>query len=166
MKILIAYATKSGTTRICAEKMAALLPQHEVKVEDLEQNADLRPSDFDFTVVGGPIRMGKLHKTAKKFIDSNTFEPSKFAFFICCGLDANAGEYFRKNFPSPLLETALAYTSLGGELKPDKQTRFDRFLLKMFIESNRENEDFVMPTIYTEEIGRLADRIKAHLGEK
>ena len=32
----------------------------------------------------------------------------------------------------------------------------------MFIESNRENEDFVMPTIYTEEIGRLADKIKGH----
>ena len=73
-------------------------------------------------------------------------------------------EYFKKNFPAPLLENALAYTSLGGELKPDKQSKLDRFLLKAFIEANRENEDFVMPTIYTEEIGRLADKIKAHIG--
>ena len=165
MKILIAYATKSGTTRICAEKLAELLPQHEVTLADLSKSADLRPADFDFTIVGGPIRMGRLHKSAKKFIESNTFEPSRSAFFICCGLDANAGEYFKKNFPATLLESSLVYTSLGGELKPDKQTRFDRFLLKAFIESNRENEDFVMPTIYTEEIGRLADKIKAQLGE-
>ena len=164
MKILIAYATKSGTTRICAEKLAALLPQHEVSLADISVNSDLRPKDFDFTVVGGPIRMGKLHKAAKKFIESSTFEPSRSAFFICCGLDTNAGEYFKKNFPAPLLENALAYTLLGGELKPDKQSKLDRFLLKAFIEANRENEDFVMPTIYTEEIGRLADKIKAHIG--
>ncbi len=160
MKILIAYATKSGTTRICAEKLAQLLPQHDVTVADLSKVSDLRPADFDFTVVGGPIRMGKLHKAAKKFIESNTFEPLRYAFFICCGLDGNTQEYFKKNFPAPLLESSLAYTSLGGELKPDRQSAFDRFLLKAFIESNRENEDFVMPTIYTEEIGRLADKIK------
>ena len=160
MKILIAYATKSGTTRICAEKLAQLLPQHNVTLIDLSENSDLCPTDFDFTVVGGPIRMGKLHKTTKKFIESNTFEPSKYAFFICNGLNENTEEYFKKNFPSHLLDSALVYTSLGGELKPDNQNGFDRFLLKMFIESNRENEDFVMPTIYTEEIGRLADKIK------
>ena len=164
MKILIAYATKSGTTRVCAEKLADLLPQHDVTLVDLSQNANLRPKDFDFTVVGGPIRIGKLHKAAKKFIELSTFEPSRSAFFICCGLDANAGEYFKKNFPAPLLGNALVYTSLGGELKPDKQSKLDKFLLKAFIEANRENEDFVMPTIYTEEIGRLADRIKAHIG--
>ncbi len=166
MKILIAYATKSGTARTCAEKLAALLPQHDVTLADLSENVDLRPSDFDFTVVGGPIRMGKLHKTAKIFIETSSFVPSKFAFFICCGLDANTGEYFKKNFPATLLESALVYTSLGGELKPDNQSKFDRFLLKMFLESNRENEDFAMPTIYIEGIGRLADKIKAHLGEK
>ena len=164
MKILIAYATKSGTSRICAEKLADLLPQHDVTLVDLSQNANLHPKNFDFTVIGGPIRMGKLHKSAKKFIESSTFEPSRSAFFICCGLDTNAGEYFKKNFPAPLLENALAYTLLGGELKPDKQSKLDRFLLKAFIEANRENEDFVMPTIYTEEIGRLADKIKAHIG--
>ena len=164
MKILIAYATKSGTTRVCAEKLAEFLPQHDVTLVDLSQNANLRPKDFDFTVVGGPIRMGKLHKAAKKFIELSTFEPSRSAFFICCGLDANAGEYFKKNFPAPLLGNALVYTSLGGELKPDKQSKLDKFLLKAFIEANRENEDFVMPTIYTEEIGRLADKIKAHIG--
>ena len=163
MKILIAYATKSGTTRICAEKLAQLLPQHQVTLADLSVIHDLRPTDFDFTVVGGPIRMGKLHKAAKKFIESNTFCPQKYAFFICNGVNENTEEYFKKNFPAPMLESALVYTSLGGELKPDNQSRFDRFLLKMFIESNRENEDFVMPTIYTEEIGRLADKIKSIL---
>lgn len=163
MKILIAYATKSGTTRICAEKLAQLLPQHQVTLADLSVSPDMNPADFDFTVVGGPIRMGKLHKTAKKFIESSTFVPSKYAFFICNGLSDGTDEYFKKNFPAPLLGSALVYTSLGGELKPDNQSRFDRFLLKMFIESNRENEDFVMPTIYTEEIGRLADKIKKHI---
>ena len=163
MKILIAYATKSGTTRICAEKLAQLLPQHQVTLADLSISPDLSPADFDFTVVGGPIRMGKLHKAAKKFIESNTFCPQKYAFFICNGVNENTEEYFKKNFPAPMLESALVYTSLGGELKPDNQSRFDRFLLKMFIESNRENEDFVMPTIYTEEIGRLADKIKSIL---
>ncbi len=162
MKILIAYATKSGTTRICAEKLAQLLPQHQVTVADLSGADGLRPSDFDFTVVGGPIRMGKLHKAAKKFIESNTFVPSKYALFICNGMNESTAEYFKKNFSSDLLQSALVYTSFGGELKPDNQSGFDRFLLKMFIESNRENEDFVMPTIYTEEIGRLADKIKEH----
>ena len=161
MKILIAYTTKSGTTRTCAEKLAALLPQHEVTLADLSLDDNAHPNDYDFIVVGSSIRMGKIHRTVKKFTDSSTLAPAKYALFICCGDDSRTKEYFRKNFSPTLLDCALVYTSLGGEFKLDKQSKLDRFLLKAFIESNRENDDFVMPTIYTEEIGRLADKITA-----
>lgn len=163
MEILIAYATKSGTTRICAEKLADLLPQHHVTVADLSKRGVLRPSDYDFTVVGGPIRMGKLHKTVKRFIESNTFEPGRYAFFICNGLNENTDDYFKKNFSPSLLKSALAYTSLGGELKPDRQSGLDKILLKMLLESKRDDDEFTMPTLFTEEAGRLADKIKSAL---
>lgn len=163
MKILIAYATKSGTTRICAEKLAELLPQHRVTVADLSETSGLRPSDFDFTVIGAPIRTGKLHKAAKKFIENNTFEHGKYALFICNALNEKTAEYFRKNFSPELLQSALAYTSLGGELKPDRQSGLDKFFLKMLLESKRDDDEFTMPTLFTEEIGRLADKIKSAL---
>ncbi len=160
MKILIAFATKSGTTRICAQKLAELLPQHEVHVKDLSENCRIKVSDFDFAVIGAPIRMGRLHKAARKFIEESTLIPKKYAFFICNGLSEETNAYFKRNFPGELLNSALVFTSLGGELKPDRQRGLDRIILRAILDSNRDNEDFVMPSIFTEEIGRLADRIK------
>ena len=64
MKILIAYASKSGTARAAAELLATHLKNHEVTVTDLEKN-DPVLGDFDYIVLGGPIRMGKAHKALR-----------------------------------------------------------------------------------------------------
>ena len=48
MKILIAYASKSGTAKEAAELLAADLQNHTVTVADIEKT-DPVPGDFDYT---------------------------------------------------------------------------------------------------------------------
>ncbi len=65
MKTLICYASKTGTTK----KAAGLLAEYfeDVTVMDLEKEK-VNLCDFDCVIIGGSIRMGQLHKAAKKFI--------------------------------------------------------------------------------------------------
>ena len=70
MKILIAYATKTGTTRECAERLAGHFEFHDVTLADLEQETpDL--SAFDAVVIGSNVRANKIHKKVKQFLEDN-----------------------------------------------------------------------------------------------
>ncbi len=166
MNILIAYATKTGTVEICAKKLAEAFPSHKVSLVNL---SDSQPNalEFDFIVVGGSIRMGKLHKAAYKFIEKNLdkIKGKKSAYFICNGLPDNTDKYLKNAFPRGTSDTAVLLDSFGGELKPDKQRGIDKFIVKSILNSSKANEDseFVIPTISTESIGRFADKIKENL---
>ena len=68
MKTVICYASKSGTARECAKKLKTLLS--DAVLCDIEkEKATL--SEYDCIVVGGSIRMGKLHKATANFIAKN-----------------------------------------------------------------------------------------------
>ena len=161
MKILIAYATKTGTTKDCAVRLSALFPTHETFLCDLAES-NPSPDDYDFVVIGGSIRMGKLDKRVKDYIKRSEakLKNAKTAFFICNGFSEETENYFEKNFPSELLKKAAVFSSFGGELKSDRQRGLDKVIVKLLLEANSSNDEFILPTISTEEIGRFADRIK------
>ncbi|MEE0969398.1 MAG: flavodoxin domain-containing protein [Clostridia bacterium] len=163
MKILIAYATKTGTTKECAMLLADEFHQHEVEIIDLSLSSPCI-SKYDIAIVGGSIRMGKLDKRVYNFLQENksTLDKTKTAYFICNGLneDNNVREYFKKCFPSGLIESAVIYDSFGGEFKVEKQKGLDKFIVKMILKANEENDEFEKPNILTEAIGRFADKIK------
>ncbi len=161
MKILIAYATKTGTTATCAALLAKDLPRCEVDIINI---ADETPNfeGYDLLIFGASIRMGRLDKRMYAFLEKNkdSFRGKKTAYFICCGFDNESEKYFLKAFPKLLIENSFAYDSFGGELKLDKQRGIDKLIVKMILKSNEENDEFVMPTIFTEAISRFADKIK------
>lgn len=66
--ILIAYASRYGTTREVAEAIAATLREHELNVEVLAAAAvdDLGP--YGAVVLGGGIYMGRWHRDARGFV--------------------------------------------------------------------------------------------------
>ena len=137
MKTLILYSTKTGTVKKCSELLAKEIGR-DVSIYNIADGIP-KLDDFDFIVCGASIRMGKL---------------------ICCGFDEKAEQYLSEVFPDTIAAKALIKASFGGELKADKQKGFDKLITKLFLRANEENEKFVMPTIFTEEIGRFADRIK------
>lgn len=159
MKILILYSTKTGTVKKCAERLAK-----EIGGDVLVCNlADRIPEldTFDLVICGASIRMGKLDKRMKLFLDKDTqIRNKRIALFICCGMDEKSEEYLSNVFPSDISQNALIKSSFGGELKIDKQKGIDRLIAKLFLKANEENDNFVMPTIFTEEIGRFSDKIK------
>ncbi|HJB61082.1 MAG TPA: GNAT family acetyltransferase, partial [Candidatus Ruminococcus gallistercoris] len=62
--VLIAYASKTGTTAECAAQLAALLPG--ASLCDLTKETP-EIGRFDAVIVGGCVRMGALHKAAAGF---------------------------------------------------------------------------------------------------
>jgi menaquinone-dependent protoporphyrinogen oxidase len=66
--ILIAYATKHGSTREVAEAVAETLREEGLDVE-LREAAETRTLDrYDGVVLGGALYLGRLHKDAKRFL--------------------------------------------------------------------------------------------------
>ncbi len=163
MKILIAYATKSGSCRECASLLSRELQRQEVTVCDLANNHP-NVSDYDTVIIGGNIRFGKLDRRVYRFIDSNKDKllKMKSAFFICNGFsdDENVDSYFKKCFPCEVIEKSVHHDTFGGELKPDKLHGIDKIIVKLILKANEENDEFAKPNILTESICRFADKIK------
>jgi len=102
MRILIAYAGKTGTTEKCAKRLCEKLTN--ATTVDLNlQTPDI--DQFDTVIVGGAIRMGQLHKKAKKFIEQNAvrLQTKKTAYFLCCGSEGIRLNCFPKIFPKTCL---------------------------------------------------------------
>ena len=162
MKILIAYASKTGTTETCAVELASCFDMHKVSLCDLAKE-EPKIGEFDFVVVGGSIRMGKLDGRVTSFLRKNEDELASVgsAYFICNAFHEESEKYLKKNIPEKLLSSAVAAVSFGGEVRKNKQKGLSRIIVDMILTANDDNKDFIMPTVSGEAIGRFADRIKA-----
>lgn len=140
MKILIIYASKTGTTEKCAEEINRQLKGSEM-VNILDYDGDI--DKYDLIVVGTPIRMGMIDKNIKKFLigNSETLKSKKTAYFICCGFNENRKNYFEQNIPKNLLDSAVIYDSFGGEMDIQKQKGFDKFIIKMVSKNIDKNKE-------------------------
>ena len=74
MKILVAYAGKSGSCRSMCELLASQLPNHTVVLSDLIAEP-ISPRGFDYVVLGGAVRFGKLHRAARAYLAAHTKMP-------------------------------------------------------------------------------------------
>jgi menaquinone-dependent protoporphyrinogen oxidase len=85
-RILIAYATKAGSTAEVAARIGEVLTRRGLAVDVLPvgEVQDLEP--YSAVVLGSAIRTGKLLPEAMAFIDDNqeTFEMLPFSVFIVC----------------------------------------------------------------------------------
>ena len=72
------------------------------------------PAAYDGVIVGGSIRMGRLHRKAREFmtLHQKTLLRRPLCCFVCCAFADRAQEYIEKEFPPDLLDHAcLLYTS-------------------------------------------------------
>ena len=163
MNILIAYASKSGTCQKAAELLKELLPNHAVTLADLEKTTPVA-GDFDYIVLGGPIRMNKVHKALRGFLKAHADEVAArpHALFLCCAFAEQFENYLERTFPAPLLERAEATVYFGGELDPAKQRGLDKLLTRMLRSSILESEedDAMLPGFLPEHVRLLADRLR------
>lgn len=161
MKILIAYSSKTGTTKTCASLLSKEFPRYEVVIADLSCENPV-PEEFDICIIGGSIRMGKLDKRIYTYIQKNIdiLSKMKTAYFICNAFNDECEKYFKKCFPTGAVDASCFCESFGGEMKIEKQKGIDKLLVKMILKANEDDDEFVLPSIFTESIGRFADKIK------
>ena len=168
MKIAIIYATKSGTTRECAVRLAENLKNFEPTLYEIGVD-EPNLADCDLVVVGFPIRMGKAMKKARRYMSEHAEELKNMpaAYFICCGFVDCFEDYAEKCIPAELSACAIDVTCLGGSLDPKRVKGFDRLFVKAVRDeilgggdNADQRKDMVLPTVMPENISQLADKIR------
>ena len=163
MKILVAYASKSGTCKLAAEQLAEQLPNHTVAVVDLAETTPV-VGDFDYIVLGGPIRMNKAHKALRRFLKEHGAAVAGIphTLFLCCAFADQFENYLEMTYSDALLESADNAVYFGGELDPAKQRGLDKLLTRMIRSSINESEedDAMLPGYLPEHVRMLADRLR------
>ena len=166
MRLLIAYASKSGCCREMAELLARELPQCTVTVADVERECP-DPADFDYAVVGGPVRLGRGHRALARYLCAveATLVNIPHTLFLCCANPAQFENYAGRIFSQALLDSAEDVVYLGGELNPARVRGFDRLIVRMVRNAIKDSEEdeAMLPGLLPEHVRLLADRLRAKL---
>ncbi|MDD5623045.1 MAG: flavodoxin domain-containing protein [Actinomycetota bacterium] len=132
MKILIAYATRFGTTEKCAGMLAEILKEkgNEVKLMDLKKNKSVKIQN-DLVVVGGSFVAFRMNAIVKRFVKRNldTLLNMKTGIFMC-GADEDWEKEIKKGFPEELLDKAVAKGYFGFEMNWDKMNPMVRNIMQ------------------------------------
>lgn len=163
MRILIAYASKSGTSKTGAELLAELLPNHTVTLADLDETNPV-PGDFDYVVLGGAIRMNKAHKALRRYLQAHAdaLQTVPHALFLCCAFADQFENYLKMAYPAAVLESAEETVYFGGELDVSRQRGMDKLIARMMRSSirNSEEDEMMLPGFLPEHVRLLADHLR------
>ncbi|MBQ0058489.1 MAG: hypothetical protein KBS83_00800 [Lachnospiraceae bacterium] len=163
MKVLIAYASKTGSTRKAAEELAKYFKR--VDLVDLAKEMP-DPSKYTAVVVGSPIHAGKILKPVRTFLENNekVLAENRTGYFICNMMLDQTPMMLKNNFPSSISRTAVAMDSFGGEMKMENAKGFEKFFIKMFTNvMNRKGSNIVEPVIQTDRIKVFAEQMQEAL---
>lgn len=173
MKILIAYASKTGTAAECAGMLRDELRGAEVTVADLTV-ARPDPDGFDVVIVGGSVRYGKLPKPLRAYLleRQTELEASVHGLFLCCGSGHDFEDYRDRLFPQSVTASAFAVLNFGGRLRLKNAGLFERILLhsarSRILENEMEIGEYTptLPDILPENISRMASLLRDAYGRK
>lgn len=158
MNTLIVYASKYGYTEKCAELLSKEL-NDKVDIINLKNAGDIDISKYDKIIIGGSIYIGRIQKEVTEFCSKNLQElKEKGIGLYICGMQE--GEAIKtelnQNFPSELINIAVAKEYLGGEFIFDKMNFMEKMIVKMVskVSSNKSN-------MLKENIHKLAQAMNA-----
>ena len=130
--ILIAYASKYGGTRICAETLKERFLGADVEIYDLEHDKiDL--ARYDKVVIGAPVFAGKIYSPLTSFCTNykNELLSKRLGLFICgCAPEKFDDDQLNKSYDAQLLKHAVVKVRLGFVVDPAKRNVITRFIMK------------------------------------
>jgi len=158
MKTIIAYASKSGTAKRCAERLAERIPGSTL-VDLHREKPD--PSGYDQVIVGGSVRIGALHRDAKQYLDGAkpVLLKKRLAIFLCAGNEEGVEKVLENNVDPELRAHAERMVSFGGELNPEHLGGFERMMMKMVTKVANSEKD-KLPKLFPERVDALAELFK------
>lgn len=168
-KILIVYATKTGSTATAAQLLCDRLGGRDVTLCTTE-DAKSDPSLYDIVVIGGCIRYAKLFKPVREYLKKwdAVLAIKQTGYFILCGYPDSAEEFYEKNLTVEQRERAFDLACFGGEMVPaHAKSLWDKLVLKIERDhilgggdNGDQKEDVVLPTISEENIAVFANKLK------
>jgi len=129
MKTLILYASKYGAAKEIANRIADKIG--EGTVCDLKQSNIPTLLDFDCIIIGSSLYAGSIRTEAKAFVNKYADELSKKHCGLFLSGFAENDDYYAKNFPLIVLQSAKARAFLGGVFDPKKASWIERFIIKI-----------------------------------
>jgi len=112
-KILVAYASKYGSTQEVAEKVAIYLKEGGLDVDIQPMKKVQTISEYSMVVLGAPLYFGHWHKDAQKFLSINkeVLKKRRLAFFTIGPISLNEKEW--QDVRMQLDQEMEKYSSLG-----------------------------------------------------
>jgi menaquinone-dependent protoporphyrinogen oxidase len=137
-RILVAYATKHGSTTGIAEAIGKEITAAGLSVEVKEIKNVQSPAGYDAVVIGGPIYMGKVMAEVKKFIarHQEKLAAMPVAAFVV-GLSPASKDEKQIGDAKKALQDAVAplqpvaSTLFAGSLDPEKLGFIERKMIGM-----------------------------------
>lgn len=166
-RILVAYATRAGSTQEVAETIASRLAAKGYDVEAINVQHIKDTSSYDLIIVGTAARMGKVYSEAVNFVKKHAkkFGKAKVAYFYS-GQALNVDTPERRQ---EALKALQAMTSLhkpdaiglfGGKVDPAKLTGFWKFALSWVKEGEMapgDHRDWDAIQNWADELAALAE---------
>lgn len=148
-KILVAYASKCGSTGEVAQAIGQTLCAHgaTVDVRRVEEVGDV--TSYDVFVVGSAIRMGAWLPQAKNFVETNAarLRAAPTAFFTVHMLnldDSEESKMARAAYVAPVhaILEPQAEAFFAGKLEMSKMSFLDRMISKMMKAKDEDKRDW------------------------
>ncbi len=169
-KVLIVYASKTGTTQDVANALAKKLPAASVydcrnkSLDGAALKAGPHISDYGIVVLGTAMYIGAPVKEFKKFISQYKDELAQkpIAFFTCgVGTQQEDEQYLLKSLPEELKAKDLLIRHMGGEVRPEKMSGFAKLAMKEY-----EKQHGQAPGINWRAVDGFAEEIQTWMGGK
>lgn len=136
-KVLVAYATRAGSTAGVAERVAEILNRNGLAAQAIEVKKVGDTAPHDAVVLGSAIRAGKLMPEVLKFLDRNKADLSAkpfAAFVVCLAMTANdeKGRTTAAGYLNPVRERVkpLSEGLFAGAMNLDKLGLVERTIMK------------------------------------
>lgn len=148
-KVLVAYASKCGSTGEVAQAIAQELCAQGMTV-DVRRIGEVRDvTEYDAFVIGSAIRMGSWLGEAKQFVEANAaiLQAAPTAFFTVHMLNTDDSEESKTNraaYVAPIhaLVQPQAEAFFAGKIELGKMSFLDRIISKMMKAQDEDKRDW------------------------
>jgi len=137
-KILVAYATRAGSTVKIAETVGKVFADHESEVDVLPIDEVKDLSEYYAAVIGSPIRLERWTPEAVAFLEKHRDELAKMPvalFSVCMTLveDTPENRAIVAEYTKPLYNIVkpVAVGAFAGAIHPFNLTLVDRFAVNI-----------------------------------
>lgn len=151
-KILLVYASKTGTTQDAMTEVAKLISmpcdiyncRNKLLIKDDMTQGNMAPGQLDWEsygmiVIGSAMYMRSPLKEIKTFCESNQGKlRNKKLVLLTCGIETEEEDkaYLWKHLPEEVSQAILLYRHLGGEIRENRMNALSRFAMREYVKKN------------------------------